>query len=101
MTGERASGNMTAGGSLAIVDDDMFLARHIGDAFAIVDAGYPGIEVLSHNRPVGTTGKSGKILVPNLAAYYKNKIEIETDSLPVEAEAMQTEAHAIVGRNSG
>ena len=101
MTGGKASGNMTASGSLALADGDVFIARHIGDAFAIVDAGYPDIEVLSQNRPVGKTGRNGKILVPNLAAYYKNKIEIETDSLPVQAEAIRTESHAVAGRNSG
>jgi outer membrane usher protein len=101
LTGGRASGNMTASGSFAFADGELFLARQIGDAFAIVDAEYPGIEVLSQNRAVGKTGRNGKILVPNLAAYYKNKIEIETDSLPVAAEAIRTETHAVVARNSG
>jgi outer membrane usher protein len=100
MTGGRASGNATASGSIAIADGDVFLARHIGDAFAIVDAGYPDIEIRSQNRPLGKTGRTGKILVPKLAAYYKNKIEIDTDSLPLAADALQTEAYAVVGRNS-
>jgi len=65
-----------------------------------VDAGYPDIEIRSQNRPLGKTGRTGKILVPKLAAYYKNKIEIDTDSLPLAADALQTEAYAVVGRNS-
>jgi outer membrane usher protein len=100
LTGGRASGNITAIGAFALTDGEVFVARHIGDAFAVVDAGYPDVEVRSQNRSVGRTGKNGKFLVPNLTAYYKNKIEIEADSLPLAAQAIETEAYAVVGRNS-
>jgi outer membrane usher protein len=96
-----ASGNITATGSLVMADGDVFLARRIGEAFAIVDAGHPGVPVLSQNRPVGRTGNNGKILIPDVVPYHKNKIEIETGELPIDAEVLQTETHTVVARNSG
>jgi outer membrane usher protein len=95
------SGNVTATGSLAMADGEVFLARRIGEAFAVVDAGHPGVQVLSQNRPVGRTGKNGKILIPDIVPYHKNKIEIETDELPIDAEVLQTETHTVAARNSG
>jgi outer membrane usher protein len=96
-----ASGNLTATGSLVMADGDVFLARRIGEAFAIVDAGHAGVPVLSQNRPVGKTGKNGKILIADVVPYHQNKIEIETGDLPIDAEVLQTETHAVVARNGG
>jgi outer membrane usher protein len=69
----------------------MFLSNRIDDAFAVVDAGLPGIEVLYENRPVGKTNSDGKILIPGLRSYQKNQVAIDPRDLPINAEAPTTQ----------
>jgi outer membrane usher protein len=95
------SGTIAANGAVVVADGDLFLTRRIGDAFSIVDVGHPNIEVFSQNRPVGKTGRNGKILITDMVPYHKNKVQIETDGLPINTEVAQTEAETVVARNSG
>jgi outer membrane usher protein len=44
------------------------------------------------NRPAGTSDSQGKVLVPTLRSYQKNKISIDPTNLPVDAEIESTEA---------
>jgi outer membrane usher protein len=92
---------IAANGAVVVADGELFLSRHIGDAFSIVDVGHPDIEVFSQNRPVGKTGRNGKVLITDVVPYHKNKVEIETDGLPVDTEITETEAETVVARNSG
>jgi outer membrane usher protein len=98
---DAGSGTIAANGAVVVADGDLFLTRRIGDAFTIVDVGHPNVEVFSQNRPVGKTGRNGKILVTDIVPYHKNKVEIETDSLPINSEIIETEAETVVARNSG
>src|SRR5690606_20650394 len=71
--------------SVVVAGGGVFLSRRIDDAFAVVDAGAPGVEVSAENRPVGRTGRSGKILVPDLRAYEANSVSIDPAALPLDA----------------
>ncbi len=51
---------------------DLSVTR-IHDAFAIVDAGAPGVEVLLDNRPIGSTNWLGKAVVPDLRSFQRSK----------------------------
>jgi outer membrane usher protein len=95
------SGTIAANGAVVVADGDLFLTRRIGESFSIVDVGLPDVEVFSQNRPVGKTGRNGKILITDMVPYHKNKVEIETDGLPVDTEITETEAESVVARNSG
>ena len=77
--GLRLDGSMVAAGG------GVFLSRRIDDAFAVVDVGAPGVEVSAENRPVGRTGHSGKLLVPDLRAYEANSVTIDPAGLPLDA----------------
>ncbi|WP_323718526.1 fimbria/pilus outer membrane usher protein [Paracoccus aminovorans] len=72
-------------GSVVAAGGGVFLSRRIDDAFAVVDVGAPGVEVSAENRPVGRTGRSGKILVPDLRAYEANSVSIDPAGLPLDA----------------
>lgn len=95
------SANVGMDGALVVADGALFLSRRINSSFSVVDAGAPDVEVYSQNRLVGKTGKSGKILVPNIGPYQKNTIRIEADDLPLDAEIPETETQTVVARNSG
>jgi outer membrane usher protein len=79
----------------------VFLGHGIDDAFAVVDVGAPGIPVLYQNRVVGVTGRDGKIVVPGLSAYEKNRISIDPTNLPLDSVVENTTAIVIPARGSG
>lgn len=95
------SGFYMADGAIAITEDGLFVSRRINDAFAIVDAGAPDVEVRVENRVVGRTDRSGKLLVTGLHAYQKNKITIDPNSLPVNAQIPTTHVNAVPADRSG
>lgn len=77
-------------GSVAIAGGDVFLGGRIDDAFGVVDAGAPGVEVLLENRPIGQTNRRGKILLPGLRSYGENSISLDPTNLPIDAKLDRT-----------
>ena len=53
------------------------------------------------NQVVGRTDRSGRLLVAGLHAYQKNKITIDPNSLPVNAQIPTTKIDAVPGDRSG
>ena len=80
-----------ADGAVVLADGDLFFGNTVNDSFAVVDAGLPGVPVLLENREIGTTGNNGKLLVPGLNAYQKNKLSLDVTRLPVTAVVTSTE----------
>jgi outer membrane usher protein len=83
-------GTIEATGAVATMAGDIFMSNRINDAFAVVDAGAPGVPVSLENRPIGTTDSAGMLLVPGLRSYQRNRISIDPSSLPVDAEVETT-----------
>lgn len=99
--GKAAQANLTADGAFTLAPGGLYMSRPVRDAFAVVDAGAPGVTVLSENQPVGTTGASGKILVPGLRAYENNRISIDASGLPLDADVPVTSFSIRPARGSG
>ncbi|RAZ84153.1 fimbrial biogenesis outer membrane usher protein [Mesorhizobium hawassense] len=78
-------------GAIATMGSGVFLTDRIDDSFAIVDTGVPNVGVLYENRPVGVTDAHGRLLLPGLRSYQRNKIAIGTANLPVDAEVATTQ----------
>ena len=78
-------------GSFSTLGGGVYLANRIDDAFAVVDVGVPNVDVLYENRRIGKTNASGRLLVPELRAYQRNKIEIDPRGLPVDSDAPTTQ----------
>jgi outer membrane usher protein len=87
-------------GAVAFVDGNTFFTNRIDDAFVVVDAGTPNVDVFYENRPIGTTGSSGVMLVPYLRAYQKNQVSIDPKNLAVDADVPSTRA-AVVPADRG
>jgi outer membrane usher protein len=79
-------------GALTAVNGHAYVSPPLTSAFAVVDAGAPGVTVLRENRVVGATGEDGTLLVPNLAPFAPNRISIDPSNLPVDAAIASTEA---------
>jgi outer membrane usher protein len=79
-------------GSIAAMSGGVFLSNRIDDAFAVVDAGAPGVDVEYENRPVGKTNARGQLLIPDLRSYQRNQITIDPRGLPVDADVPTTQS---------
>jgi outer membrane usher protein len=90
-TGGSTSGSAQLEGSIAMMGGGVFFSNRIDDAFAVVDAGAPNVDVLYENRPAGKTNGQGLLLIPNLRSYQRNKISIDARDLPVDADAPVTQ----------
>ena len=58
---DRLSGTAQLDGSIALAGGDIFLGNRIDDAFAVVKAGAPDVDVLYENRVVTRTKASGRV----------------------------------------
>lgn len=94
-------GTVEVEGAVAALGGGVFTSNRIEDAFAVVDAGSPGIRVMRENNYIGDTGSDGKILVPNMNSYQRNKLEIDPMGLPLNAEVTETYSNVTPAFHSG
>jgi outer membrane usher protein len=90
--GSGGGGSVLLQGAVATLGGGVFLSNRIDDAFAVVDAGAPGVDVLYENRPAGQTDARGRLLIPSLRSYQNNTISIDPRGLPVDADAPVTQS---------
>ena len=88
-------------GAIAVTRSGVFLANRVDDSFAIVDVGAPDVEVFHENRSVGKTGSRGKILVPQLRSYQRNRVRIDPANLPVDAHIGRTDEIVVPTEKTG
>jgi outer membrane usher protein len=84
------AGTVGVQGAIVAAGGAVAFANRVDDAFAVVDAGAPGVEVYRENRPVAVTDSSGKAVVP-LNAYQPNKVSIDPRELPLDASIATTQ----------
>ncbi|MFN3388699.1 MAG: fimbria/pilus outer membrane usher protein [Allosphingosinicella sp.] len=78
-------------GGIGMAGGEAFAAQRLSDAFAVVDAGQPGVRVYADNRLVGRTGADGRAVVPRLRAYEENEVRLELADLPIDVEVTAAE----------
>jgi outer membrane usher protein len=84
-TGGQTTLRLESQGALSFADRGLFPSNTIYDSFAIVDtAPMPHVRVFQENRDVGSTGSSGRLLVPDMRAFDLNHITIEATDLPAD-----------------
>ena len=83
-------GTVEVDGAVVTMGGGAFLSNRIDDAFAVVQAGVPNVQVFNENRPIGTTDTRGFLLVPTLRSYQHNKITIDPTNLPVDVSVENT-----------
>jgi len=88
-------------GAVVFAGGDVFLSNRIDDAFAVVDTGAAGVDVLYENRPAGRSNSRGKLLLPNLRAYEPNRVSIDPTNLPVDATVAETSDTTVPADRSG
>ncbi len=97
-----AGGYAQAEGSVAAIwGAGVGLGNPISDAFALVNAGAPGVEVLMENRPIGRTNMFGTLLAPNLRAFESNRLALNVETLPLDRSVAQSERIVRPARHTG
>lgn len=87
-TGVRLS---TAGG-IGMIAGQPFASRQLNQSFASVKVGdYSNVRVYADNQLVGRTDRKGRIIVPRLRAFDRNKLRIELADLPLDAQVSEGE----------
>jgi outer membrane usher protein len=72
-------------GAVSFVDKALFASNEIYDSFAVVDTRpVENIRVYQENRYVGTTGKTGRVLVPDMRSFDLNHISIDPTDVPAD-----------------
>lgn len=75
-----------AEGALVLTGSGLFASPRVDDAFVVVEAGAPDVDVLVENRFAGRTDSDGQLLVPGLRAYEINRVAIDPAGLPAGAD---------------
>ncbi|UNK41424.1 fimbria/pilus outer membrane usher protein [Luteimonas sp. S4-F44] len=92
----------SAAGAIVRMGGGTFLSNRISDAFVVVDTnGFADIPVRYENVTVGTTDRSGRLLVPWSGAHYAAKFEIDPLQLPTNVQTPVVEQRVAVRRGSG
>lgn len=92
-----------ASGSIGRVKGFSFAGRRIdGGAFAVVSVGnIGGVPVSLSNQVVGLTDRNGFALVTGLLPYQVNRLSLDPDELPLDAEIGSVRASAVPYARSG
>ncbi len=91
----------TVEGAIVAAGGGVFLANRVEDAFAVVKAGGPNVEVSLNNRRVATTNSSGRAFVPYLQSYQNNTISIDPANLALDLQPEETQAVVVPADRSG
>ena len=90
----------TLDGALILMDGNLYAARYVNDAFAVVDANQKDVPVLFGHQLIGKTNSNGKLLVPDLNSYLENRLAIDPMQLPANA-IIDSMEQLIVPRRKG
>lgn len=91
-----------ANGSVEYMDGKFFFSKRLYDSFAVAQVpGYPDVPVYLNGQLAARTDSKGYAILPNLASYQINRIRINTDDLPLEAQIEKTEAEVVPHHHSG
>jgi len=102
--GEQGEMNRWGGavGSLVLMDDELFAANKVNDAFVVISTdGHPDVPVNYENQQVGKTDNDGYLLISGVSAYYPARYSIDTLDLPANTSLTETEKRVALQRHSG
>jgi outer membrane usher protein len=81
----QASTIADASGAIVLIGGGAYFTRPVEDGFALVrvpDVG--GVRAYVSNQEVGRTDRHGDLVVPNLLAYYGNRVSINDADVPMD-----------------
>jgi outer membrane usher protein len=84
-TGGQNQTSFNASGGLVAIGGSLYATRAVAQSFALIRVpGLGGVRGFASNQEVGRTSESGDLLVPDLLAYYGNRLSIEDQDVPLD-----------------
>lgn len=78
-----------ASGSLVRLGGQTYASRRLGAAYGVVRVpDYAGVRVYADNQLIGRTDAQGNVFVPDLRPFQNNKLSINPDDIPIDAEVL-------------
>jgi outer membrane usher protein len=83
---------LSVAGGVAAIDGTVFATRPLTDSFAVIRVpGVEGVRGYLNNQEVGRTNSRGDLPVPDLLAYYGNRLGIADQDIPLDHSVGATE----------
>lgn len=87
VTGGTPRTSVSASGGLVAIGGGLHPSRAIRESYALVRVpDVPGVRAFSSNQEIGRTSSRGTLLVPDLLAYYGNRLAIADADVPIDYE---------------
>lgn len=91
-----------ASGAMVLMDNSVFAANQINDAFVVVSTdGQKDIAVNFENQAIGVTDDKGYLLISGVSSYYPATYSINTLNLPADTSIQNTERRIALRRQTG
>lgn len=89
-------------GGMGYIGRSVFFSRPVTDSFAKVKVGnLEGVRVYSYNNEIGRTNENGEIIIPNLQSFNENRIDIESEDIPINYSISSLTRHITPPYRSG
>ncbi len=87
-----AQKDILASGGLVDAGDGIMFTRAVEDGYAIIDLpNLRGVRGYFNNQLIGRTDGKGRLLIPDMLAYYGNRVEISDQDIPLDYSVDATE----------
>nr|WP_255682986.1 fimbria/pilus outer membrane usher protein [Dyella sp. 2HG41-7] len=93
--------HVAVSGAIAVMGGHVYLTPEINSAFAVVDAGYPGVGIYRAGQLIGTTGRNGTLLVPEVAPYGVTTLSVRDDDLPPDVDLLSPKVDVVPADGAG
>ena len=101
-TGNETATRAGVRGGVAFLGGESFLSRNISSSFGVARVpGFPNVNIYADNQVVGKTDAAGNALIPRLRPYENNKVSVDAEDLPMNAEIDSVKMTAVPYFRSG
>ena len=91
-TDNRNNSVLTAAIGIVAIGGGVHVGRPVEESFALINVpGVRGVRATLNNQEIGRTDSRGTLLVPNLLAYYGNRLGILPEDIPIDHSIAFTE----------
>jgi outer membrane usher protein len=94
----KLSAQVEAAGSIVTTGDNTFFTRKLDGAFALVDAGEPGVGIYRENRLVAQSDENGVALLTGLVPFTRNHIAVDPGGYDMSRVLARTDLDVVPGR---
>lgn len=76
---------------IALLDGGLYVTRPLRESFAVVDVGAPGVDIYRDGQWADRTDQRGRAFLTGLRPYEPNRISLDVDDLPLDAQIQSDE----------